>query len=65
MRQSWDRGFEGVQGSKKEQDKVLGSLCGPAQLTSPRNAGRGRFLLGSEREGESHYWGLSGEISPD
>ena len=44
---------------------MLGSLRAPAQLTSPRNAGRWEFYLGSEREEESHYWGLSGEISLD
>lgn len=60
-----DCGFEGVQGSKIVQDKVLGSYHPPAQLTSPRNAGRWEFYLGSERDEESHYWGQSGEISQD
>lgn len=51
-----DRGFGGVHRSKKEQDKVLGSLRVPAQLTSPRNADRWEFYLGSERESESYFW---------
>ena len=35
---------------------MLGSLRAPAQITSPRNAGREEFYLGSERERESHLW---------
>ena len=35
---------------------MLGSLDIPDPKTTPRNADRWEFYLGSERESESHLW---------